>query len=491
MGHRKTSKGKSENKNEHAQRIFDLKGGGARKHNVAGLIAVESQNNERAHSGGYFIGALLAVGVIIFGAMLIWAEPSGAGTSYNRSYYASSPSIVEMPNMPNAPQNRGGYEGGARTSGSLGGDVILPSDIMGADITGSDIIGEEIFDIENQVEPEIEQEQAIEQNIDLETMPIEDNSPVMLSNRASEIIDIEPEMETETEIGAEIGAEQDGDIEAIETAIYSPPSDLISHEQLDNNIENNQDIWQANAINFEPIEGRPLIAIVIDDLGNNPQSTRRTIALPSPLTLSFLPNVGPVQYLADEGLEAGHELLVHVPMEPMSATQNPGDNALLVSQSISTNIANLEMDMNSFKGHVGFNNHMGSRFTSDHRQMEAILEYAKSHGYMYMDSRTIGSSVGHEIAENLDMPRAVRDIFLDHEINEEFVRSQLRQLERTARRQGYAVAIGHPHDVTLRVLAEYLPSLEARGFQLAPITAIAKIELEESGHDMLLQAAVQ
>ena len=54
------------------------------------------------------------------------------------------------------------------------------------------------------------------------------------------------------------------------------------------------------------------------------------------------------------------------------------------------------------------------------------------------------------------------------------VRRKLVETEEVARRQGYAVAIGHPHDVTLQALAEWLPTLQAKGLALAPITAILR-----------------
>ena len=42
------------------------------------------------------------------------------------------------------------------------------------------------------------------------------------------------------------------------------------------------------------------------------------------------------------------------------------------------------------------------------------------------------------------------------------------------RSQGYVVAIGHPHEATLHALAEWLPTLQAKGLALAPITAILR-----------------
>jgi polysaccharide deacetylase 2 family uncharacterized protein YibQ len=63
-------------------------------------------------------------------------------------------------------------------------------------------------------------------------------------------------------------------------------------------------------------------------------------------------------------------------------------------------------------------------------------------------------------------------VFLDNEIELTAVLRQLKVVEGLARRRGYAVAIGHPHDVTIEALRRWLPNLHARGFALAPISAI-------------------
>jgi polysaccharide deacetylase 2 family uncharacterized protein YibQ len=72
------------------------------------------------------------------------------------------------------------------------------------------------------------------------------------------------------------------------------------------------------------------------------------------------------------------------------------------------------------------------------------------------------------------MAYAVRDVFLDHDQSAQSVRAQLRETERIARANGHAIAIGHPHDVTVDVLRNWIPEARAAGFQLVPLTAIVR-----------------
>ena len=63
---------------------------------------------------------------------------------------------------------------------------------------------------------------------------------------------------------------------------------------------------------------------------------------------------------------------------------------------------------------------------------------------------------------------STRNVFLDDDEALDAVRRKLAETEAVARRQGFAVAIGHPHEATLQALAEWLPGVAAKGFALAP-----------------------
>ncbi len=232
--------------------------------------------------------------------------------------------------------------------------------------------------------------------------------------------------------------------------------------------------WLRFAVSVPPAEGRPRIAIVIDDLGLDKKRTERTIALPGPLTLTFLPYATDLPRLTEAARRAGHEILVHVPMEPISRAEDMGPNGLAVSLSAAEVLRRLRWDLGRFDGYVGINNHMGSRFTGDAAGMLPVMEELKARGLMFLDSRTIGNSTGIELARKLGVPHAARDIFLDNEIDASAIAQELAEVEQVARRHGSAVAIGHPHDATIDDLIPWLASLARKGFELVPISAIAK-----------------
>jgi uncharacterized protein len=233
--------------------------------------------------------------------------------------------------------------------------------------------------------------------------------------------------------------------------------------------------WLRNAVAAPVSDGRPLIAMVIDDLGLRRANTAALIEMPGPLTLAFLPYASALEQQTEAARAAGHELLVHVPMEA-AGHEWPGPNALLGTLTPPELLSRLRAQLRSFRGFVGVNNHMGSLLTADRAGMALVMAELRERDLLFLDSRTTAKSVAAHEAQRLGVPNAARDVFLDNELGLEYVRHQLRQTEQIARRRGSAVAIGHPHDVTIEALRGWLPTLEERGFALVPVSAVVARE---------------
>ena len=232
--------------------------------------------------------------------------------------------------------------------------------------------------------------------------------------------------------------------------------------------------WLVNAVEIADPGSAPMIAVVIDDLGLNRPNTRRAIGLPAPLTLAFLSYARDLQPMTATARRAGHELLLHLPMEPRGR-EDPGDNALLTGLPPSILAQRLAWSLGRFEGYVGINNHMGSRFTASVADMAPVLREVHGRGLLFLDSRTSSASVAAGLAKRLGLPFAQRDVFLDNDYeNPAAIRRQLVRLEAVARSRGYAIGIGHPHDATLDELARWLPRAAARGLTLVPVSAIVR-----------------
>ncbi len=233
--------------------------------------------------------------------------------------------------------------------------------------------------------------------------------------------------------------------------------------------------WRRYAVAMAEPSG-PLIALVIDDMGVARAWSQQVVGLLGPLTLAYLPYAEGLPEQTDLARLAGHELIVHLPMEADSATEDTGPDALTIELDDDEIRERLDRSLDRFGGYVGVSNHMGSRFTRDARAMAVVIDEVAARGLLYLDSRTTAETVGEALARGAGVPTTRRHVFIDNEADAEAIAARLADLETLARKQGYAVGIGHPRPETIAALARWLPALGARGFTLAPISAIVAQE---------------
>ena len=215
-----------------------------------------------------------------------------------------------------------------------------------------------------------------------------------------------------------------------------------------------------------------LIAIVVDDMGINESFSRKIVKQKKPLTLAYLPYGAHIKRQTAEAIRYGHELIMHLPMEPINQKVNPGPNALLSGIEKVEFLATLEWNLNQFDGFIGVNNHMGSNFTTDLELMSVLLQELKSRDLFFLDSLTNQNSIGEMVARRIKLPFLKRDIFIDHIDDISAIKKQLRKLEKMSIKRGTAIGICHPRAKTFKVLTPWLNSLEERGFQLVSLSTI-------------------
>jgi polysaccharide deacetylase 2 family uncharacterized protein YibQ len=216
----------------------------------------------------------------------------------------------------------------------------------------------------------------------------------------------------------------------------------------------------------------PRIALVIDDVGLDLDAARRTIALDAGVSLAVLPYAEAAATVSAEAAAAGHDVLLHMPMEPVGLA-DPGPNALRLGLSDADLTARMRWAMARVPDAIGLNNHMGSRFTTDPRAMRVALAAVSDRHPLFLDSLTTGESRGRAVADGLGLATLERDIFLDHVPTAGEVAARLDEVEALARSRGWAVAIGHPHAETLDVLEDWIVAARARGITFVTVSALS------------------
>ena len=234
-------------------------------------------------------------------------------------------------------------------------------------------------------------------------------------------------------------------------------------------------------------DGTPTIAIVIDDLGGNVTRTMQAIALPANVTLSFLPYPPRSQELSRRAHQAGHEVIVHLPMQP-SGKENPGERALQVGLAPEELQRRIGWALSRVSEYDGINNHMGSRFTESRADIMPVMREVRSRRLFFLDSRTSAKSEVENVAREFGVLTGRRDIFIDGERSASAIARRLALVEEFARQNGNVVAIGHPYPETLKALAQWSKTIKSRGFRLAPVREV--LLMRESRTPALVTAGI-
>lgn len=221
-------------------------------------------------------------------------------------------------------------------------------------------------------------------------------------------------------------------------------------------------------------DGRARIAIVLDDMGPDRAALKRASGLPVAVTFAFLPYAANVRELANSARRAGRTILLHMPMEPLGPA-DPGPGALLVDQPPEEQIARLEAALANFDRLDGLNNHMGSRLTADRSAMDRIMARLAGRGLFFLDSRTTAETVAAEAAQDAGLATLSRDVFLDPDGTGAMAEAQLQRTLEIASATGSAIAIGHPHRLTLDALERFVARLDRARFRLVRLSDLVRV----------------
>lgn len=215
-------------------------------------------------------------------------------------------------------------------------------------------------------------------------------------------------------------------------------------------------------------------AIVIDDMGNNLLAMRDILALPFPVTVAVIPFRPYSREVAESAYQREHEVLLHLPMEAQNGEDNGEAEVLRVSDPPEQLTQIVDRSLAAVPHVVGVNNHMGSRFTENADRMRVVLERLRQRNLFYLDSVTTPRSSARAAAEALGVPYVARKVFLDDDVDDAAIRRQLDELIATAKRDGQAVAIGHPHPETLSALGGFADLARQQGVEIVTVGALLR-----------------
>jgi len=218
------------------------------------------------------------------------------------------------------------------------------------------------------------------------------------------------------------------------------------------------------------------IAIVIDDFGIDNPGTQQMLELGIPITAAIMPNLLYSQKEAELLHNLGYEIIIHMPIESKNGRPEwLGPGALTTNLSPQELRTRLDHSVEQITYAVGISNHMGSKGTENPKIVEAIVETAKEHNLIILDSRTSESTILAQEAKKAGVISGTRDVFLDNSADLNSIKKQIRLLIAKAKTSGKAIGIGHvgpqgPN--TARAIREMLPEMSAQGIQVVPLSEL-------------------
>ena len=238
-------------------------------------------------------------------------------------------------------------------------------------------------------------------------------------------------------------------------------------------------VWPSRHLALVPAPPPPQaqVALVIDDCGYHATTMPVLRGIDRPLTLSVLPHLAYSRAMAELGIRQHFEVMLHLPMEPKERQVAPDglERHTLTTRMPADEVRLRLADALESIPHVsGVNNHMGSKATTDAVLMHVVLQELKRRGLYFVDSLVTSSSVCEQVARSVGIRFGRRAVFLDNENRPEAIRAQLLALVTEAKRRGSAIGIGHDRLMTLTVIRDMIPTMEARGVRLVPVSKVVR-----------------
>ncbi|EKV32406.1 hypothetical protein C882_2485 [Caenispirillum salinarum AK4] len=234
--------------------------------------------------------------------------------------------------------------------------------------------------------------------------------------------------------------------------------------------------WSTYAKPFEAPPGTPRVAIVVTDLGMRPAATTAAIdKLPPGVTLAFSPYGFELPESMSQAREAGHEVMLTLPMEGRGFPANdPGPLGLNTLLPVNDNLIRLNTLLTKGIGYTGLIGRDGAALTANTEIMAPVLEAIGRAGLLYVQPASGVQLASASGPAGVAPPTARVDLKLDERLFRGAIDARLKALETIARERGSAVAVIEPTPLGYTAVREWLQTLPQKGLALAPVSAVVR-----------------
>jgi polysaccharide deacetylase 2 family uncharacterized protein YibQ len=260
--------------------------------------------------------------------------------------------------------------------------------------------------------------------------------------------------------------------ELVEESQYGPLPKIATDGRRPIDVYARPSKYAVKAAPGEP----PRIAVVINGLGLSDGATAEAIkALPAPVSVAYGAYGRNLQDWVAKTRNAGHEVLLQIPLEPLDyPTNDPGPHTLLTSLPPEENLKRLQWLMSRFTGYVGLTNLMGAKFETAQASFVPVLEEVKARGLLFVDDGSVKDSTGGQIANTIGLDFATADVQIDAVPSPDDINKALARLEAVAKEKGSAIGVASAKPATIKQLAEWAGQLQGKNIVLIPVSAAVR-----------------
>jgi len=225
------------------------------------------------------------------------------------------------------------------------------------------------------------------------------------------------------------------------------------------------------------------LAIVIDDFGLQREGVAQMLGLECKLTVAIMPFLEHTEDDAEDALENGKEVIIHVPMQ--ASYHDPsgylGPRPIRVTDTEETIKKWVDDAVLELPEAKGANIHMGTLCSSKEYIMQPLLEALNGYNHYFVDSKTSGKSVCREVAGEIGISFYENHVFLEHEQkNKQYVKKCLTKAMEIAQKRGQCIAIGHVgHEggrITVQAIHEMLPAFHENNIELVFVSELRPLD---------------
>lgn len=233
--------------------------------------------------------------------------------------------------------------------------------------------------------------------------------------------------------------------------------------------------WQVYARPFTA-DKAPHIAIVIAPVGGDQIVANAAIErLPGVVTLAIDAQASGVGNWLTQARQAGHETVLIIPAEPVDfPASDPGAGALLSELPAPENTRRFLSFLRQGSGYIGVTTLSGSRFVSQSKAMQPILDEINRRGLAVLDVKIAPRSVLADLAKQQKVPVVATDFRLSAELAPDAIDQTLLQAQRQAVQSGQAVILVAATPLAIDRLNRWLVTLPQAGIVLTPLSALLR-----------------